>query len=186
MISPAFKRVLPSKIFEYAVMGKPIVAGVQGYSSKFLKKHIPYSLVFEPGDVDRCVETIIKSTNKTVKKNEVDHFINNFSRNTIMKSFAADLLKISKNMIIKLERLAFINSFYTLMSKFSGYARDIFLAYYIGAGIYADIFFMALKIPVAFKNLFFQKKHLTQHIFLYLIKFLPALTLKTNIFSLIN
>ena len=65
---PAFKRVLPSKIFEYAVIGKPIVAGVQGYSSKFLKKHIPYSLVFEPGDVDRCVETIIKSTNKTVKK----------------------------------------------------------------------------------------------------------------------
>ena len=34
-------------------------------------------------------------------------------------------------MIIKLERLAFVNSFYTLMSKFSGYARDIFLAYYI-------------------------------------------------------
>lgn len=93
---PAFKRVLPSKIFEYAVMGKPIVAGVQGYSSKFLKKHIPYSLVFKPGDVDRCVETIIKSTNKRVKKSEVDHFINNFSRNTIMKSFAADLLKISK------------------------------------------------------------------------------------------
>ena len=66
------------------------------FSSKFLKKHIPYSLVFEPGDVDHCVETIIKSTNKTVKKSEVDHFINNFSRNTIMKSFAADLLKISK------------------------------------------------------------------------------------------
>lgn len=93
---PAFKRVLPSKIFEYGAMGKPIVAGIQGYSSKFLKKHIPYSLVFEPGDVDHCVETIIKSTNKTVKKSEVDHFINNFSRNTIMKSFAADLLKISK------------------------------------------------------------------------------------------
>jgi len=37
------------------------------------------------------------------------------------------------------------------MSKFSGYARDIFLAYFIGAGIFADIFFMALRIPVAFK-----------------------------------
>ena len=56
-------------------------------------------------------------------------------------------------MNMKLELLAFINSFYTLMSKFSGYARDIFLAYYIGAGIYADIFFMALRIPVAFKIL---------------------------------
>lgn len=56
-------------------------------------------------------------------------------------------------MIIQLERLAFINSFYTLISKFSGYVRDIFLAYYIGAGIYADIFFMALRIPVAFKIL---------------------------------
>ena len=50
----------------------------------------------KPGDVDHCVETIIKSTNKKVKKSEINHFINNFSRKTIMKSFAADLLKISK------------------------------------------------------------------------------------------
>ena len=93
---PAFKRVLPSKIFEYAAMGKPIVAGIQGYSSNFVRDYIPYSLIFEPGEVDHCVESIIKSTYKTVKKSEVDHFINNFSRNKIMKSFATDLLKISK------------------------------------------------------------------------------------------
>ena len=54
---------------------------------------------------------------------------------------------------MKFERLAFIQSFYTLLSKFSGYVRDIFLAYFIGANILADIFFMALRIPVAFKIL---------------------------------
>ena len=54
---------------------------------------------------------------------------------------------------MKLERLAFIQSSYTLGSKFSGYARDIFLAYFIGAGIFADIFFMAMRLPVAFKIL---------------------------------
>jgi putative peptidoglycan lipid II flippase len=54
---------------------------------------------------------------------------------------------------MKFERLAFVQSFYSLVSKFSGYVRDIFLAYFIGASIVADIFFMALRIPVAFKTL---------------------------------
>ena len=93
---PAFARVLPSKLFEYAAMGKPIVAGIEGYSSEFVRDYIPYSLIFEPGQVDLCVECIIKSTCMTVKKSEMDNFINNFSRNTIMNSFATDLLKIAK------------------------------------------------------------------------------------------
>ena len=93
---PAFKRVLPSKLFEYAVMGKPIVAGVEGYPSEFVRNHIPHSLIFKSGQVDLCVECIIKSTSMTVKKNEMNNFINKFSRNIIMNSFANDLVKISK------------------------------------------------------------------------------------------
>ena len=31
----AFRKVLPSKIFEYAATGKPILAGVAGYMQNF-------------------------------------------------------------------------------------------------------------------------------------------------------
>jgi len=92
----AFERVLPSKLFEYAAMGKPIVAGIEGYSRDFVRDYIPYSLIFEPGQVDLCVECIIKSTSITVKKSEMNNFINNFSRNKIMHSFATDLIKMAK------------------------------------------------------------------------------------------
>ena len=36
----AFEKVIPSKIFEYAVTGKPIVAGVAGYPATFIGEHI--------------------------------------------------------------------------------------------------------------------------------------------------
>ncbi len=93
---PAFKRVLPSKLFEYAAMGKPIVAGTEGYSSEFIREQIPYSLTFKPGQVDQCVKCIIKSTSIVIEKSEFNNFINNFSRRKIMKSFANDLLEFSK------------------------------------------------------------------------------------------
>ena len=46
----AFKKVLPSKIFEYASTGKPILAGVSGYASKFLLKQVRGVEVFNPCD----------------------------------------------------------------------------------------------------------------------------------------
>jgi UDP-N-acetylglucosamine:LPS N-acetylglucosamine transferase len=92
---PAFMRVLPSKLFEYAAIGKPIVAGIQGYSGDFSSKYIPYSLIFKPEQIDECVEKIIDSTRISVNKKEVDFFIDNFSRKSLMKSFASDILKIA-------------------------------------------------------------------------------------------
>ena len=53
-------------------------------------------LIFDPCKVDQFVESIIKSTYIKAKKHDVGYFINNFSRNTIMNSFATDLLKIAK------------------------------------------------------------------------------------------
>ena len=92
---PAFKRVLPSKLFEYAALGKPIVAGMDGYSSEFASKHIPYSLIFKPEQVDECVEKIIESSKIVINQKEVDLFINNFSRKHLMRAFAHDILKIA-------------------------------------------------------------------------------------------
>jgi len=49
----AFKKVLPSKIFEYAATGKPILAGVSGFSADFLCEKVPGAFVFEPNNVEQ-------------------------------------------------------------------------------------------------------------------------------------
>ena len=65
---PAFKRVLPSKIFEYAAIGKPIVAGLSGYSAKFIQSNIEHALLFTPGNVDKGVDIISVISNLKVNK----------------------------------------------------------------------------------------------------------------------
>ncbi|MCX6403823.1 MAG: glycosyltransferase family 4 protein [Actinobacteria bacterium] len=46
----AFKKVLPSKLFEYGAMGKPIWAGVSGYAAEFVGAELDNSVVFNPCD----------------------------------------------------------------------------------------------------------------------------------------
>ena len=48
----AFKKVLPSKIFELATYPKTIIAGVSGYSASFIQKEVIDSYVFNPCDVN--------------------------------------------------------------------------------------------------------------------------------------
>ena len=45
-------------------------------------------------------------------------------------------------------------SFFTLISRISGYLRDILIAIYLGAGPVADAFFVAFRIPNTFRRLF--------------------------------
>lgn len=45
-------------------------------------------------------------------------------------------------------------SFYTALSRISGYVRDIFIAKYIGAGAVSDAFFIALRVPNFFRRFF--------------------------------
>jgi len=47
-----------------------------------------------------------------------------------------------------------IFSFYTLISRLLGYLRDIFIAIFLGASIYADAFFVAFRLPNTFRRLF--------------------------------
>src|SRR5207302_3273173 len=46
----AFEKVLPSKVFEYAALGKPILAGVAGYAARFIREELDNAAVFTPGD----------------------------------------------------------------------------------------------------------------------------------------
>ena len=45
-------------------------------------------------------------------------------------------------------------SFYTLISRISGYLRDILIAIFLGSGPIADAFFVAFRIPNTFRRLF--------------------------------
>ncbi|MDB9760825.1 murein biosynthesis integral membrane protein MurJ [Pelagibacteraceae bacterium] len=49
---------------------------------------------------------------------------------------------------------ASIFSFYTLISRVLGYFRDILIATFLGASIYADAFFVAYRLPNTFRRLF--------------------------------
>ena len=49
---------------------------------------------------------------------------------------------------------ASIFSFFTLISRILGYLRDILIAIFLGASVYADAFFVAFRLPNTFRRLF--------------------------------
>ena len=48
----------------------------------------------------------------------------------------------------------YIFSFFTLLSRVLGYFRDILIAFFLGASIFADAFFVAFRLPNTFRRLF--------------------------------
>jgi len=48
----------------------------------------------------------------------------------------------------------YVFSFFTLLSRILGYLRDILIAIFLGASIFADAFFVAFRIPNTFRRLF--------------------------------
>jgi glycosyltransferase involved in cell wall biosynthesis len=51
-----FEGVLPSKVFEYAALGKPVLAGVAGYAARFIREQVDNSAVFPPCDAAAAVQ----------------------------------------------------------------------------------------------------------------------------------
>ncbi len=88
----AFRKVLPSKIFEYAATGKPIIAGVAGYAAEFLKKEIEGVQVFSPCDAQGLVQAFENTINN---KNDIEResFRKKFARSKIMHDMARDILQ---------------------------------------------------------------------------------------------
>ncbi len=85
----AFKKVLPSKVFELGAYDKPIVAGVAGFANKFIEEYISNKILFLPGDVESMVEQL----NNYVYKNEVRvKFIDKFKRDNINREMAASII----------------------------------------------------------------------------------------------
>lgn len=89
----SFKKVLPSKIFEYGATGKPIWAGVSGFSSKFIKNNLPNSSIFSPCDINEA-ERAFKKLN-LISQNRTS-FIKKYSRHKIMKQMSKDIICFTK------------------------------------------------------------------------------------------
>ena len=89
----AFHKVLPSKIFEYAATGKPILAGVLGYAAEFLKEEVKGVEVFDPCDVASMKIGLEKllSGPKIIDRHD---FCLRYSRKKIMKKLAKDVLTL--------------------------------------------------------------------------------------------
>ena len=87
---PAFRKVLPSKIFELATFNKPILAGVSGYSAQFIKEEVPFSYVFEPCNVKMLVSYL--TTNHEMVQIKRDDFIKKYTRERINQAMAESIL----------------------------------------------------------------------------------------------
>ncbi len=88
---PAFRKVLPSKIFELATFNKPIIAGVSGFAAEFIKNEVSDSFVFDPcnsNDLVNFVKSDIPSI--TIDRKE---FKLKYKRSIINKLMAESILR---------------------------------------------------------------------------------------------
>ena len=88
----AFRKVLPSKLFEYAAMNKPILAGISGYSAEFAKSEISDCAVFLPTDSEDAVGKF-ESLSYSVEPRE--KFIQQFNRQKIMREMAQEIFELA-------------------------------------------------------------------------------------------
>lgn len=88
----AFRKVLPSKLFEYAALGKPIWAGVAGYSAEFVREHVPNAAVFSPCNVEQAVTAFESLSMVTEPRHE---FVERFARKKIMQALAQDIVLLA-------------------------------------------------------------------------------------------
>jgi len=89
----AFKKVLPSKLFEYAAMGKPIWAGVSGYAASFVRSEITNAAVFNPcsaEEAERVFDDLI------IHVSGREEFLKKYSRRNIMEKMAMDIVGLNK------------------------------------------------------------------------------------------
>jgi UDP-N-acetylglucosamine:LPS N-acetylglucosamine transferase len=87
---PAFRKVLPSKIFELATFKKTILAGVSGYSAKFINDELTNSFVFNPCDYEALVNYLLNKEDTLVI--DRSQFVDKFQRSNINKEMASSIL----------------------------------------------------------------------------------------------
>ncbi len=89
----AFKKVLPSKVFELAAINKPILAGVDGYAAQFMADNVNESIIFKPGDFEEAVRLIKNYQYVAINR---DHFKVKYSRKNINMKMSESILSYVK------------------------------------------------------------------------------------------
>lgn len=89
----AFKKVLPSKVFELAAYDKPLIAGVAGFANKFVNEHVSNRILFLPCDVLDMVQQLKSYEYKNEERRE---FKARFQRSTINNEMAESMLSYIK------------------------------------------------------------------------------------------
>ncbi|NLD50215.1 MAG: glycosyltransferase family 4 protein [Clostridiaceae bacterium] len=87
----AFEKVLPSKIFEYGATGKPVIAGVSGFSKLFIHENFSNWMIFNPADINDFKRQYEKFK---LEQSNPSVFLNKFRRNTIISRLAVDFLSL--------------------------------------------------------------------------------------------
>lgn len=85
----ALHKVLPSKLFEYAATGKPILAGVDGYAASFIHEHIRNAEIFAPCDVKAAVLAFKRLDIAMVDRSS---FVREYTRTEIMENMAQEII----------------------------------------------------------------------------------------------
>lgn len=88
----AFERVLPSKLFEYAALGKPLLAGVAGFAARFIREEIANAAVFPPGNVSAALEALAALE---IADRPRTGFVAKYRRARISAAMAADVLAVA-------------------------------------------------------------------------------------------
>ncbi|MBV9727174.1 MAG: glycosyltransferase, partial [Gammaproteobacteria bacterium] len=87
----SFEAVLPSKVFEYAALGKPVLAGVAGYAAQFIRDEVVNSAVFTPGNVPEAVKGL---ESLQLGDRPRPEFIRKYSRGHIVRAMASDVFAL--------------------------------------------------------------------------------------------
>jgi hypothetical protein len=90
---PALERVLPSKLFEYAALGKPLWAGVAGFAAEFTRTEIRNAAVFRPGDIDAALRALDELVFEDIPRTE---FVAKYQRATISQHLAEEVLSLAR------------------------------------------------------------------------------------------
>lgn len=95
---PLFRTVMPSKIFEAAAMGKPILLGVEGVAAKLVSDH-ELGLCFEPDNPDQLVAALETlrgdpELRRRMGENGEQLVAKRFNRETLALEFAALLERV--------------------------------------------------------------------------------------------
>ncbi|MGI9344505.1 MAG: glycosyltransferase family 4 protein [Gammaproteobacteria bacterium] len=97
----AFRKVLPSKIFEYGATGKPILAGVAGYAAEFTREFVENAAVFPPCDAHAMAAALAKLDTSPTPR---ERFIKEFARESIMSRMATDVAEMLDSQVLQPSR----------------------------------------------------------------------------------